>query len=71
MKTTKLKKRHRNSVWRDGEGDLWFWDAYTQQWRVLMADLDGGYHTSGEFHPKYYRDFKRVATSRFGPDEDF
>ena len=39
----KLKKKHRDRLWVDVEGDAWFWNADTENWACLVPDLYGGY----------------------------
>lgn len=60
---TKLKKKHRDYIWKDEEGDYWYWDSTEQQWCVLMADIEGGFYISTEFDPAYYQWFERALTS--------
>lgn len=60
---TKLKAKHRQGIWRDEEGDFWYWDAVKYKWCVLMADYDGGFHINRTFDPIHYSHFKRVAKS--------
>lgn len=69
---TQLKKKHRDHIWRDEEGDYWYWDAIKLAWCVILADLDGGFYISDKHDPIYYTDkhdpiyytsFDRVASS--------
>lgn len=34
---TKLKKKHRNSLWRDEDGDIWFYNRAHRAWESLTA----------------------------------
>lgn len=60
---TKLKKKHRDYIWRDEEGDYWYWDAIKHQWCVLMGDEEGGFYTDDRFDPAHYNSFDRIAAS--------
>lgn len=37
-----LKYKHRNRVWRDSEGDIWYWDLHEDAWVVITFGLFGG-----------------------------
>lgn len=37
-----LKYKHRNRVWRDAEGDVWFWDVHEDAWVVITFGNSGG-----------------------------
>lgn len=37
-----LKYKHQNRVWWDRDGDIWFWDTMSDDWRVLSLRFDGG-----------------------------
>lgn len=62
---TKLKKKHRDYIWKDEEGDYWYYDSDEEQWCVLVCDLNVGFYTRTEFSPGHYNEFKLVAGSIF------
>lgn len=65
MKTVeRLKKKHRNALWIDGDGDVWFYDAQKGVWRYLdgyseeplgVQDISNGIATPDDFHGPYKR----------------
>ncbi len=60
---TELKKKHRNRVWLDSDGDVWFWNSGLNAWNVLCAGA-GGYSNDDdlEMDPKGWGvTFKRIA----------
>lgn len=60
----KLKKKHRDYIWRDEEGDYWYWDSITAKWTVILADYaDGGFYTTNRYDPIYYNHFEQVGAS--------
>jgi len=56
-----LKKKHRDYIWLDQEGDYWYWDAIKLKWCVILADIDCGFYISDQFDPVYYNHFARIA----------
>lgn len=67
MKNTasKLKKKHRNWIWADEEGDFWYWDSVTESWATLICDQDGGFRLSDDHNPNHFSWFCRIAPSVF------
>lgn len=61
----RLKKKHRSSVWKDAEGDLWFFSAELERWVVLLADDHDGYEVSSSFEHDSFGPFTRAAHSTF------
>jgi hypothetical protein len=65
-KVKKLKDKHRNRVWRDSDGDLWYYDPQLLRWTVLLHEngdtigfqLDPDWFTDT---PDGYGPFKSVA----------
>lgn len=60
---TRLKKKHRDHIWRDEEGDFWFWHPELDKWCVLLASAKGGFHVNPHYDPQFYSHFERVAAS--------
>lgn len=62
----KLKAKHRNRIWRDEEGDFWYWDSELEHWTVLLADIDHygkpeGFYISTQFPPECYSHFTCIG----------
>lgn len=36
---TKLKKKHRNALWHDEDGDVWFYNRMHRKWESLTSNL--------------------------------
>lgn len=60
---TKLKKKHRDYIWRDEEGDYWYWDTIKETWCAILGDMEGGFHINDRFDPIHYHWFERIAES--------
>lgn len=57
----RLKKKHRDRLWMDCEGDIWFFNHDTDQWNVLMRGINNDWHVSTKFSPIYYPKFTQLT----------
>lgn len=50
----KLKAKHQDRVWVDGDGDVWFFDVNKNKWRYLAITEDGVEYISENAAPNIH-----------------
>lgn len=74
---TKLKRKHRNRIWKDSFGELWYFNPIHQDWDMLVSTTYGNSRESEGFIPAAHqidqagaKPFTAVATAVFHEDHE-
>lgn len=54
-----LKDKHRKHIWRDADGDLWFYDVTKEKWSLILSAWNG-YCIDYDLNHEICGPFKRV-----------